>query len=107
MAEVTDLMHAFDPDLPCHDPAAGSFTLEGAEEHLAPWFTGFRADRFQDPLLVTEAPPLVAYVYSMSLPWVPGPDRRETFNRFVENRLRRDRAIRISRILGIVTARPR
>lgn len=107
MGEVTSLLHEFDPALARHGPVETSFTLEDVERELSPWFADLRIERFESALHVTEAEPLVAYVFSMSGLQEPRPERRETFRRFLESRLQRDGMIRISRVTGIVIANPK
>jgi ubiquinone/menaquinone biosynthesis C-methylase UbiE len=47
------------------DFSADEFTLENGMQQLEPWFKHIKIRKYEDSLMVTEAEPLLAYIYSM------------------------------------------
>lgn len=104
LKEIADLIEAFDPALV--SSWAGdrrTFDLDDGAEHLARWFTEIRMYRYEDSLLVDEAEPLAAYVYSMPMA-VTQRVRRDAFVRFVERRLAERGPLRITKDVGLFVA---
>jgi ubiquinone/menaquinone biosynthesis C-methylase UbiE len=84
LAEIPKLLKKFDPTWSWQrqiDP----FLIENAEAQFAPWFDDIRLYRYQDTFLVTEAGPLVDYIYSMRLK--PGPEQQARFEEFISNEI--------------------
>ena len=80
------------------------FTLENGAGELAGWFEAIRLERYEDALVVTEAEPIVAYVFS-GRGGQQGADRRAAFLRFVEQEIQRSGAIHISKDSGMFITR--
>lgn len=79
------------------------FTLENGSSQLANWFENIRLERYEDSLVVNEAEPIVAYIFS-GRRGIEGMDSRSTFLPFVEEEIRRTGSIRISKDSGIFIA---
>ncbi len=103
LRELGGLIQRFDPRLPAMDEVNRPFDLGTGREHLARWFVDVQVDRYEDVLVVTEAEPLVAYVFSMFGPYAPSPERRTEFAEFVGHRLA-SRPIRITKDVGMLVA---
>jgi hypothetical protein len=82
---------------------AEAFTLEGGREQLAPFFTHVDLHLYDDALVVTEAEPLVAYVLSGGTR-AALQDHIAELTAYVEQRIRRDGAIRITKSSGMFEA---
>lgn len=107
MQELYELLERFEtlPERRRREaPIRVGFGLETARDYLAPWFRDAEIHLREDGLVVTEAAPLVAYVYSMSPPWAPAPERRGAFTQFIQMELNRTGAIRMTKATGIITA---
>ncbi len=84
MAEIEELVEKFDPSIEhVFGNEQVSFTLENGAAQLEVWFTDLVIHRYPDSLLVTEAEPLVDYIFSGTRFGLEG-DRREAFTAFVE-----------------------
>jgi SAM-dependent methyltransferase len=102
MIELHELVQRFAADPPERMWRVG-FALENGADLLAPFFTQIEMRRYPSSLLVTEAAPLAAYVFSAGrLP----PDQQVAFTHFVEQELQaHDGALRIQRDAGLFRAR--
>lgn len=80
------------------------FTLENGAGELAGRFEDIRLVRYDDSLVVTQAEPIVAYVFS-GRRGNQGNDSRAGFLRLVEEEIQRTGAIRISKDSGMFIAR--
>jgi len=76
------------------------FTLESGYDELGEWFSDVSVARYSDALVVTEAEPLLAYVWSGEASGM-SPEQREAFARCVERQLALHGAIRISKDSGL------
>lgn len=108
--ELKQLVHEFEPDASSmseqHAGAFGlaeAFTLENGQEQLAPFFAHVACAIYDDALVVTEAEPLVAYVLSSGTQVIPQ-DCVAAFTANIEQRIRRDGAIRVTKSSGIFEA---
>jgi len=105
MHELDDLARRAIPDWKTNGLVfAIDFTLENGAGELAVWFEDIRLERYQDSLVVSEAEPIVAYVFSGRRSHL-GAERRADFLRFVEQEIQRSGAIRISKDSGMFIAR--
>jgi SAM-dependent methyltransferase len=105
MQELDDLAHRVIPDWKTNGLVfAIDFTLENGAGELAGWFEDIRLERYEDSLLVSEAEPIVAYVFSGRRSHM-GAERRADFLRYVEKEIHRSGAIRISKDSGMFIAR--
>jgi ubiquinone/menaquinone biosynthesis C-methylase UbiE len=81
LVEIRDLLGSFDPELVSWGRVADSFTLENGKAQLSPWFAKIKLYRYEDALEVTEAAPLVDYIFSG---WAHIPvERQNQFREFV------------------------
>jgi SAM-dependent methyltransferase len=110
LRELKQLVQEFKPDASfISEQSAGAFglaeafTLEGGREQLAPFFTHVDLHLYDDALVVTEAAPLVAYVLSGGTP-AALQDHIAELTAYVEQRIRRDGAIRITKSSGMFEA---
>jgi SAM-dependent methyltransferase len=103
MRELNELMQRFDPTAPSAVQPFMSFRIENGAELLEPHFAQVELRRYEDGLLVTEAEPLIAYVFS-GLRLRPRDARRDTFRRFVEQELAAQGTIRIGKETGLFVA---
>lgn len=104
LQEIADLIEAFDPALvPIWGRDRRTFELDDGAEHLARWFAEIRIERYEDSLVVGEAEPLAAYVFSMSMT-ASQRARRDDFLRFVKRRLAESGPLRITKNAGLFVA---
>ena len=76
MMEIRDIMYKFKSetmDIKSSD-ITSRFNLENGMEKLKKWFNSIEMKRYEDNLIVTEATPIIDYIFSM-----PG-NVRESFN---------------------------
>jgi SAM-dependent methyltransferase len=101
MRQLEDLVQRFDPSLGYHLGELG-FTLENGAEQLCPWFSEIEVRLHVDALCVTEAEPLVDYVFSA----IEADDEtRRTFVGFVRDELKsQGGAIHIGKSSGMLIA---
>lgn len=66
MQELADLTRPFRPkgQRPIFDSRSLDFLLENGREQLQPFFVEIELRRYEDTLLVTQADPLIRYIYS-------------------------------------------
>ena len=108
MRELRELVREFDPDIPfLSDQIAESFILETGAAQLAPWFEPVELHRYPSELVVTEAEPLVAYVLSGKATLMLDGPKAAAFAGFVEQKIRENGAIRITKYAGLFEATPR
>jgi ubiquinone/menaquinone biosynthesis C-methylase UbiE len=102
MQEMLALPHLFDPDrVVDHMKTASEFSLESGEPQLRAFFTNVTMRRYPDSLHITEAAPLVDYLYS-TFEFGNQPARRAAFEKFIEDELqRRGGAIDVTKDSGI------
>lgn len=104
LTEIADLIEAFDPALlPLWAKDRRTFDLDDGAEHLARWFADIRLYRYEDSLLVDEAEPLAAYVFSMPLAATQRV-RRAAFVKFVDQHLAESGPLRITKDAGLFVA---
>ncbi len=103
LRELGGLIQRFDPRLPAMDEVNRPFDLAIGREQLARRFVDVQMYRYEDALVLTEAEPLVAYVFSMYGPYAPSPERRAEFAEFVGQRLATG-PIRITKDVGMLVA---
>lgn len=105
LKELDELVSAFDPDVSLlSDDQVGDFSLENGGEQIEAWFGNVSLRRFEDSLVVTEAEPLVEYVASSTFRWALTGARVAAFRSFVEEELRRQGAINITKDTGLFIA---
>lgn len=106
--EIRDLVARFDPTGEhVFDKDSIPFTLEDGGAQLAPWFTNLGIQRYPDSLHVTQAGPLVDYIFSGTR---FGMDEglRQALTAFVEAEISANRGVfRIHKDSGLYTARKR
>jgi SAM-dependent methyltransferase len=108
MRELRDLAREFDPAIPfMSDQMAQSFNLEAGAAQLGPWFDPVTLHRYPSALVVTEAEPLVAYVLSGKAKSMLDGPKAAAFAAFVEQKIRENGAIRITKDSGLFEATPR
>lgn len=104
LRELAEMTRDLQPDLPLTG-APSAFTLENGIDLLRCWFDHVSLLRYEDELEVTEAEPLVAYVRSLFGRRPPREDRFARLRLQVEQRLRREGSIRITKATGILIGR--
>ncbi len=86
--EITELARRFDPALAAWGGrSAHSFTLETGGAELRAWFGEVEIVRHPNAMVVTEAEPIVAFIWSYADPGVLNATKREAFVRYVEHEL--------------------
>lgn len=104
LKEAADLVENFDPALALlWSRDRRTFDLDTGKEHLARWFAEIRVDRYEDTLVVDEAEPLAAYVFSMPMAALQR-GRHDAFRGFVEDRLAEAGPMRITKDVGLFVA---
>jgi ubiquinone/menaquinone biosynthesis C-methylase UbiE len=104
LRELWGLVSRVDPALASRAAdVTNPFTLESGYEEVAQWFLDVLVARYEDALVVTEAEPLLAYVWSGEAASM-SPEQREAFARCVEQELALHGAIRISKDSGLLEA---
>ena len=78
--------------------------LERGELELAPWFAHVELDRYEDALEITEAAPMLDYLFSMRLAVDIGETDRAAITHEVERRLAADGVIHIGKDVGLFVA---
>ncbi len=96
-------LEEFVPAYRQHRVALG-FDLEHGAVELAPWFAHVEPDRYEDALEVTEAVPLLDYLFSMRLAVDIEEADRAAIAQEVERRLAADGVIRIGKDVGLFVA---
>jgi SAM-dependent methyltransferase len=107
MRELGELIRAAAPNWSSWAAGEGNpeaFTLENGADQIAASFPNVELRRYDDALVVTEAPPLVAYALSGSARAVLRGSSERAFVAAVEERLARDGAIRITKDSGLFVA---
>lgn len=106
LQELLSLPYRFDPQHAVDQLMVSSeFSLESGPEQLQSFFTEVKVQRYPDSLHVTEAAPLVDYIYS-TFKLGGGEDRRAAFQAFVEGEIRKNGgALEITKDSGMLTAR--
>lgn len=105
LKELDELVSAFDPEVSVlSDDQVGAFSLENGGEHIESWFGNVALHKFEDGLVVTEAEPLVEYVASSTFRWALTGERIAAFRSFVEEALRRQGVINITKDTGLFIA---
>ena len=104
LQELWDLVRRVDPTLACRAAdVTNPFTLESGCDEVGEWFSDVSVARYEDALVVTEAEPLLAYVWSGEASSMD-PRQREAFARCVEQELEQHSAIRITKDSGLFAA---
>ncbi|MBI5354630.1 MAG: class I SAM-dependent methyltransferase [Chloroflexi bacterium] len=103
MKEITDWLRRLDKD---HDfsPFTLSFTLENGAEQLEKFFSKVTMSRYEDSLLVTEVGPLMDYLRSAIRSSEVSEDGFIKIKADLENELKKDRGIFISKDSGLFQA---
>ncbi|MBN2502589.1 MAG: methyltransferase domain-containing protein [Anaerolineales bacterium] len=105
LAELHELVNAFDPGLDYRGPVSLGFSLENGTAQLEKWFSKVEMRRYEDALEVTEARPLVDYVLSMnSLEKPVSAAQAQEMEAFFQARIDADGAIHISKAPGTFIA---
>jgi SAM-dependent methyltransferase len=106
LKDWAELVAKFDPTIEDgFNNEANPFTLESGEAQLHAWFTDIQIQRYPDALQVTEAAPLVDFVFS-SLRLGLDEGRRAAFAAFVEAKMAsQGGAIHIQKDSGMFIAR--
>lgn len=105
MAELKILISSFDPQLQINAFAgADRFGLENGKEQLSEWFSNVNLKKFDDALVITEAQPLIQYVLSTSLAEVLVGEKLDEFVEFIENKLKTEGFIYITKDSGLFEA---
>ena len=103
LVELGELVEQFTGSKACFsDESVNSYILENGREQLTPFFDDIHLHRYEDCLVVNEAAPLVAYVLSGGSKTILE-DRREDFLHFVDQIIRTQGAIRITKDSGLFT----
>ena len=82
--------------------ATDPFTLENGRNQIESWFEEVTLTRYDDTLTVDDPKPLAAYI--LSAPSIPK-HRHEEFTHFIEEEMRAQPVIRITKDSGLFTAR--
>jgi SAM-dependent methyltransferase len=109
MRELNEILHEIDPNSePVGGPIIASFSLQNGREQLAPHFSRVEMLRFEDGLedglVVTEAEPLADYILSSSYSEQGERRSRSEIIAHLEELLRKEGAIRISKESGMFVA---
>jgi SAM-dependent methyltransferase len=107
MQELDGLLRRFDPagrSWRMGDQFSANFGLENGQAQLAPFFHTVTRHDFADGLIVTEAEPLVAYVFSLLGSQGMGAERRAAFRDFIEAELAAHGPIQITKETGLFEA---
>jgi ubiquinone/menaquinone biosynthesis C-methylase UbiE len=80
------------------------FVLENGQKQLAPFFAQVTLDTYQDSLEVTEAEPLAAYAFSLSLGSQLNEEMRESFLNLIRQEIAVHGAISITKDSGLFEA---
>ncbi len=104
LRELWDLVGRVDPTLAWRaEDVTNPFTLESGYDQVGEWFSDVSVSRYEDALVVTEAEPLLAYVWSGEASSMSA-EQRKAFARCVEKELALHGAIRISKDSGLFGA---
>jgi SAM-dependent methyltransferase len=107
MRELGELVYRYNPALPfwkLGEQFSVNFGLGNGQAQLAPFFPTVVRHDFEDGLLVSEAEPLVAYVYSMFGSRSVSSERRAAFKSFVEEELAAHGPLHITKEAGLFEA---
>jgi ubiquinone/menaquinone biosynthesis C-methylase UbiE len=105
LRELDDLIVEFDPGLGFMKQIDIKFTLENGQAQLAPYFGSVEVFRQPNSLVVTEAAPLVAYIFSMMRISIAKSDLQEQFPQYIEDTLKKnDGKIIIGKEAGLFIA---
>ncbi|GKX68171.1 MerR family transcriptional regulator [Inconstantimicrobium mannanitabidum] len=107
MKDLEKLLYSFHKDLVMSEfDIASEFGLENGENQLSEFFQQVKRYDYEDNLLVTEAEPLVQYVYSThgNVNEVLK-DRREQFEEYVEEEMHKAGSIFITKKSGLFESR--
>jgi SAM-dependent methyltransferase len=96
LAELWELIRAFDPSIELPNPDLG-FTLEDGAAQLLPHFHQVELRRYDDGLVVTEIEPLIAYLLSMGKMGAGLEGRLGNFVDHVQREMDRQGAIRVTK----------
>lgn len=102
MQELAEIAHKFSPNAPLLGTSfSNSFTLENGQAQLQHFLSEVNIHRYPDALVITSAQPLVAYVRATS---AGSSLDEEGLTRYIEQRIREQGAIRITKSTGLFTA---
>jgi len=88
LKEIGDLVHRFEPLLNFWNGSANnSFCLENGAAQLEDYFTNVKLSRYEDSLVVTNAPMLTSYILSGRIEL--NPEQKLALNRFVEEEMQK------------------
>jgi SAM-dependent methyltransferase len=107
MQEVDDLLRRFDPARPSWrlgEQFSANFGLANGQAQLAPYFHPVTRHDFADGLVVTEAAPLVAYVFSLLGSQGASAARRAAFHAFIAAELAAHGPFQITKETGLFEA---
>jgi len=105
LREIYDLAHRFDPRIAAWGGyTTHSFRLENGFEQLSGWFSTVVLHRYEDSLIVTQAAPLAAFIASEDADGILAGDRHVELARFVEQELKLNGAIHITKDSGLFEA---
>ncbi len=84
-----------------------SFTLENGATQLTPWFNQVEVRRYEDWLVVTQAEPLLAYIYSMIPRWgiKAGTGEEVMLEQAIHDTISREGCLRIQKSSGLFMAK--
>ncbi len=102
LRELHDLMWRFDltTDFGWGKTSAELFSLEDGSE-LLPYFSEIQVQRYPDALIITEAEPLVNYIFSMTTAKGLIDQYRAELTRFIKSEMAKTGSIRITKDAGM------
>ncbi len=106
MADLDDLLHAFDPRFDGEHVMSGVFSLHNGKQSLEKWFDEIEVIPYQSDLQVTDAQLLAEYAFSMpKVKELFEAKQKEALAAFFHERILRDGAIFIAKETGLFIAR--
>lgn len=109
MAEMREILGSFEPKLITTKSwdETRKFQLENGKSQISKWFCSVKLQRYKDSLMIKKAAPLIDYIFSM-----PGnvkesfdEDKLEQLIKMLENRIKKDGAIYITKDTGYFQGR--
>ena len=104
MRELWDLISDFSGKIIPNDNHDVSFRIENGEALLSEYFPTVEFRRYPDGLLVTEADPLLEYIFSSERVSGPIADQEPEFRKYLRTKMKESGGIRIQKDVGLFRA---